>query len=69
MGGDVLKRLTGSTNSIHAEMTNHIEENERQARLEKWYEMDGRDDVNHPLHCLYTGLAEKYMNKEEGGNV
>lgn len=70
MGGDALRRLNGSKNSTLTDMIiDHIEEDKKQARLETWYEKDGRDDVNHQLHCLYTGLAEKYMNKKDGGNV
>ena len=49
-------------------MVNHIEEQQRQQRLEQWYEEDGRSDKSHPMHALYTGLAEKYMNKE-GANA
>jgi hypothetical protein len=37
----------------------------RQKRLNDWYEKDGRGDRSHPMHALYTGLAEKYMNKGE----
>jgi hypothetical protein len=70
MGGDALRRLNGSKNSTLTDMIiDHIEEDKKQARLEAWYKKDGRDDASHPLHRLYTGLAEKYMNKEESGNV
>lgn len=41
----------------------------RQKRLNDWYKMDGRDSKDHPMHSLYTGLAEKYMNKEDQGNA
>jgi len=47
-------------------MVNPIEEQKRQDRLEAWYEKDGRNDKNHPMYALYTGLADKYMNKEQG---
>lgn len=33
---------------------------ETQDRLEEWYEMDGRHDPAHPMHCLYTGLMARY---------
>lgn len=46
-------------------MVNPVEEQKRQDRLESWYEQDGRNEKTHPLHCLYTGLADKYMNKEQ----
>lgn len=36
------------------------EQNARQAQLEAWYEADGRTDPSHPMHGLYTGLAETY---------
>lgn len=41
----------------------------RQTQLNEWYELDGRQDKNHPMHSLYTGLAEKYMNKEDQKDV
>jgi hypothetical protein len=47
-------------------MVNPIDEQLRQDRLEAWYKEDGRDDKAHPMHALYTGLAEKYMSKEQG---
>lgn len=46
-------------------MLNPIEEQKRQDRLDAWYEKDGRKAKDHPMHALYTGLAEKYMNKEQ----
>jgi hypothetical protein len=42
---------------------------DRQRQLNEWYEKDGRGDKNHPMHSLYTGLAEKYKNKSEEANV
>lgn len=63
MAGDALRLLTGSTNIARNTMINPVEEQKRQDRLESWYEQDGRNEKNHPLHCLYTGLADKYMNK------
>lgn len=64
MGGGALKLLTGSTNSTHSAMICPVEEQKRQDQLEAWYKQDGRDDKSHPMHALYTGLAEKYMKKE-----
>jgi hypothetical protein len=46
-------------------MVNPFEEQKRQDRLEGWYKKDGRHDKSHPMYSLYTGLAEKYMNKEQ----
>jgi hypothetical protein len=64
MGGGALKQLTGSTNSTRSTMICPVEEQKRQDQLEAWYKEDGRDDESHPMHALYTGLAEKYMKKE-----
>ena len=47
-------------------MVNPVEEQKRQDQLDAWYKQDGRDDESHPMHSLYTGLADKYMNKEHG---
>jgi len=66
MGGGVPKLLTGSTNIAHNTMINHVEEQQKQERLDSWYKQDGRGSKKHPMHALYTGLADKYMNKEQG---
>ena len=65
MGGGALKRPTGSTNTAHNTMVNSAEEQKRQDNLEAWYKKDGRGSKKHPMHSLYTGLADKYMNKEQ----
>jgi hypothetical protein len=31
-----------------------------QARMERLYKIDGRDNRDHPQHGIYTGLAAKY---------
>ena len=36
---------------------NPIEQQARQDQLEALYEADGRDNPEHPLHCLYSGLV------------
>lgn len=41
-----------------------IEQQAIQDRLEAWYEEDGRQDPGHPMHCLYTGLANKFGQQE-----
>jgi len=46
-------------------MVNPVEEQKRQDRLEAWYKQDGREDKNHPLYALYTGLAHKYSGNED----
>ena len=30
--------------------------------LEKLYLEDGRDNPEHPMHCLYTGLYRQYSD-------
>jgi hypothetical protein len=42
--------------------TNDCDPNEqlaRQNRLEDLYEADGRDNPDHPMHGLYTGLHQQ----------
>ena len=34
----------------------------RQAWIEALYKYEGRDDVSHPMHGLYTGLMNKHFN-------
>ncbi len=47
-------------------MVNPIEEQKRQDRMDAWYKKDGRGSRRHPMHALYTGLADKYMKEEQG---
>ncbi len=35
--------------------------NNRQAWINKLYAYDGRDKRDHPMHGLFTGLAQKYQ--------
>ena len=35
--------------------------------LESLYVQDGRDVPTHPLHCLYTGLHQQYLEKLDEG--
>lgn len=42
-----------------------IEQNQRQALLESWYQADGRQDREHAMHGLYTGLAKQYRDQQE----
>ena len=37
-------------------------EDDRQEYLEWIYKLDGREQKSHPLHSVYTGLAEKYKD-------
>ena len=32
--------------------------------LEELFFLDGRDQISHPQHCLFTGLALKYQSGE-----
>jgi len=34
----------------------------RSAWIEALYRYEGRDDKNHPMHGLYTGLAKKHSH-------
>lgn len=40
-----------------------VDQDKVQDQLEAWYEQDGRHDPGHPMHALYTGLAEQYRDK------
>ncbi len=42
---------------------NPVEQTLRQQVLDDWYRRDGRDEPSHPLHSVYTGLAEKYSGE------
>ncbi len=44
---------------------NPIEQQKVQDRLERWYFEDGRDNPEHPLHSVYTGLAEKFTQPQQ----
>lgn len=35
------------------------EDKQRVMTMDRWYIIDGRHRKSHPLHGLYTGLAEK----------
>lgn len=41
-----------------------IEQQAVQDRLDQLYKDDGRDDPKHPMHALYTGLAEAAREQE-----
>ena len=36
-------------------------QSERVRIINELYIEDGRDDINHPMHALFTGLAGKYV--------
>jgi hypothetical protein len=44
-------------------MTDIKQDNERQELLELLYHEDGRDNPDHPMHSLYTGLYEQHINQ------
>lgn len=70
MGGGALRSHAGSTNSALTDMLiDPIEENKKQARLDDWFMQDGRHKKGHEFYMLYTGLADKYMNKDGEGNA
>jgi hypothetical protein len=69
MGGGALKWLIGLKNTALIDMLiDPIEENKKQDRLDSWFLQDGRDKKGHEFYMLYTGLADKYMNKGENNN-
>ena len=37
-----------------------IEDERRIEWLDKLYRLDGRQHACHPMHCLYTGLVQKW---------
>lgn len=42
------------------------EETKKQIFLEHMYKCSGRQDPNHPMHSLYTGLYQDFCVKEAG---
>ena len=40
------------------------EDEKRNKLMDIWYLEDGRKNPNHPMHGIYTGLAEKYKNRQ-----
>lgn len=44
---------------------NPIEQQAVQDRLDALYEADGRHDPKHPMHALYTGLAQAAEQGQE----
>jgi hypothetical protein len=48
--------------------TDHAKQAARQARLEELYFADGRDDPEHEMHSLYTGLWIGQPTSEEQPN-
>lgn len=45
---------------------NPIEQQARQDQLEALYAADGRHNHDHPMHCLYTGLAVMHEAEPAG---
>lgn len=41
-----------------------IQQQAIQDRLDRWYVKDGRYRPDHPMHALYSGLADKYMHTD-----
>ena len=44
---------------------NPIEQQARYERLEALYAADGRHNHDHPMHCLFTGLALSDKTQQE----
>jgi hypothetical protein len=44
-------------------MSDINQDNKRQELLERLYHEDGRDNPDHPMHSLYTGLYERHINQ------
>tara|TARA_Y100001973_G_scaffold46219_1_gene68910 strand:+ start:342 stop:524 length:183 start_codon:yes stop_codon:yes gene_type:complete len=45
--------------------TRWIKEDEKRMKLLNiWYLEDGRNNPDHPQHGVFTGLAEKYKNRQ-----
>lgn len=42
-----------------------IVEQLRQDLLESLYHRDGRDNPDHPFHCLYTNLFQSYTETDD----
>jgi|TARA_R100000482_G_scaffold71066_1_gene26966 hypothetical protein len=42
--------------------TDIVAQKSRMLWLEELYFLDGRDQISHPQHGLFTGLALKYQN-------
>ena len=40
-----------------------LEDERRVKLLNIWYLEDGRNNLEHPQHALFTGLAQKYKNR------
>ena len=40
--------------------TDIVAQKSRMLWLEELYFLDGRDQISHPMHGLFTGLAQKY---------
>jgi hypothetical protein len=38
----------------------YVKQTRIQEQVDAWYVRDGRDRRDHPLHSVYTGLAQKY---------
>ena len=47
----------------------HKQQQARQDHLEALYLADGRDNKDHPLHCLYTGLVNTTPTPQESTNA
>ncbi len=46
-----------------------VAQKSRMLWLEELYFLDGRDQISHPLHGLFTGLSLKYQNLDSTDGI
>ena len=46
-----------------------VAQKSRMLWLEELYFLDGRDQISHPQHGLFTGLALKYQNLDSTDGI
>ena len=49
--------------------TDIVAQKSRMLWLEELYFLDGRDQISHPMHGLFTGLALKYQNLDSTDGI
>ena len=49
--------------------TDIVAQKSRMLWLEELYFLDGRDQISHPQHGLFTGLALKYQNLDSTDEI
>jgi len=56
-----MKRPDPMISSLPGAEDTEVQSN-KQAWIEALYKYEGRDDKNHPMHGLYTGLMKKHSH-------